>query len=79
MNMKYSSLRNYEYTVLYSYTVLCMYTKAHRVLKNKWERDCPHNPRGKTLEGTVTEILANAFTIIINSTYENTLIKANLS
>ena len=43
-----------------------------------WEKG-PHNPWGKALEGTVTGIPANAFTININSTNENTLIKANFS
>ena len=47
--------------------------------RNTGGRACPHNPWGKALEGTVTGISANAFTININSTNENTrtLIKAN--
>ena len=56
-----------------------MYTEAHSVHKNTGGRDCPHNLWGKALEGTVTEIPANAFTVHINSTNKNTrtLIKAN--
>ena len=79
--MKHSGLRNYEYSILYSvlYTVQCMYTEAHSVHKNTGERDCPHNLWGKALKNTVTGITANAFTININSTNENTLIKANFS
>ena len=56
-----------------------MYTKAHSVHRNTGGRDCPRNPWMKALEGTVTEVAANAFTININSTNENTLIKANFS
>ena len=56
---------------------VCMYTKAHSVHKYTGGRNCLHNPWGKELEGTVTGIPANAFTININSTNEDTLIKAN--
>ena len=68
--MKYSNLRTlsaYEvqYTVLY--TVQSMYTKAQSVHINTGGRDYPHKAWGKALEGTVTGIPANAFTININS------------
>ena len=82
--MKYSGLRNYEYSILYSvctdsilYSIL--YTKTESVHRNTGERDCPNNPWGKALDGTVIRIPANAFTININSTNANTLIKANFS
>ena len=75
--MKYSDLRNYEYGILYSTSIL--YTKAHSVHRNTGGGDCPNNPWEKALEGTVTRIPANAFTININSTNANTLIKANFS
>ena len=45
--------------------------------RNTGGRDYPYNPWGKALEDTVTGIPANAFPININSTNENTLIKAN--
>ena len=44
--------------------------------KNTVERDCSRNPWGKALKYTVTKIPAIGFTININSTHENTLIKA---
>ena len=44
--------------------------------RNTGGRDYPHNPWGKALDSTVNGIPANDFTITINSTNENTLIKA---
>ena len=47
--------------------------------RNTGGRDRPTAPQGKASESTVTGIPAHAFTININSTNENTLIKANFS
>ena len=52
------------------------YTQAHSVHRNTGRRDCPHLER-RALESTVTEVPANAFTININFTNGNTLIKAD--
>ena len=56
-----------------------MYEYVYDTLKRKCVgNDCPYNSRG-VLEGTVTGVPANAFTISINSTNRNTLLKADFS
>ena len=65
-----------NYSILYEYTKQCT-LRCITCIKTRGKRTCPQTPwwsgvGGGGLKGTVTRVLANAFTININSTNGNT-------